>query len=514
MARFIPEWDSDRSSKTISSALLAVGDVPILLGAATLRNSPKLQLKKDIDAVVKRQQFSKSRWGVHVAELKSGRKLYEHNAQAFIIPASNVKIFTAAAVLHNLGPEYRHKTPAEGVGLAPPVLEELRITGRGDATLTASHLAELGSHLRAQGIRLVKRLVISDVPATPSSTWPLEDNISKDSPPTTSVTVNGQVASLLVRPQKVGQPLKVFLVDRAHSKLNVRNETMTVAASEPDRPLTACLDSPSSIVLRGQVQASGASQMVPVGVPDPRMRLGRVMQRVLEDRSISVDSVSFVSSSALASRPHGPWLFDFLSRPLKTLVDRVLRFSDNLYAEALLRTLGADHKQPYPAFVSVPLGMGPGPSPVQLGLKSVHQTCTTHFGVDASGFSLVDGSGLSRGNAASAESVVQVLRGVALKSPYFNVFASCLPVAGVSGTLRNRMKGTCAEGILRAKTGTLTGVSALSGYVHDLSFSIMLNSGMESSAVLRKYIDEVAILIARYPLLAADLHQLSYAPLK
>jgi D-alanyl-D-alanine carboxypeptidase/D-alanyl-D-alanine-endopeptidase (penicillin-binding protein 4) len=135
-----------------------------------------------------------------------------------------------------------------------------------------------------------------------------------------------------------------------------------------------------------------------------------------------------------------------------------------------------------------------------VGLEVVKANLT-QLGVDPANYVLVDGSGLSRRNLVTPEAFVETLRGMA-KTPAGSVYRASLPVAGKSGTLKDRFQNTSAEGIVQAKTGTLTGVVSLSGYVNSpkyepLVFSIIVNQSEQPTTVVRQAIDEIVVLLTR-----------------
>jgi D-alanyl-D-alanine carboxypeptidase/D-alanyl-D-alanine-endopeptidase (penicillin-binding protein 4) len=178
------------------------------------------------------------------------------------------------------------------------------------------------------------------------------------------------------------------------------------------------------------------------------------------------------------------------SPPLAALIQETNQKSNNLYAEALLKRLGM--------FAHTPLE--PSESVTEVGIKTVTQVLTA-LGVDASGYQLVDGSGLSRMNLASPAALVQTLQAMAAQ-PTSRVYRASLAVAGTSGSLANRLRDSPAQGIIQAKTGLLTGVAALSGYITppqyaSLVFSIVLNHAMVPLATQRQAIDDIVVVLAR-----------------
>jgi D-alanyl-D-alanine carboxypeptidase/D-alanyl-D-alanine-endopeptidase (penicillin-binding protein 4) len=166
--------------------------------------------------------------------------------------------------------------------------------------------------------------------------------------------------------------------------------------------------------------------------------------------------------------------------------------SNNLYAESLLRTLQASAKRSPDADANS--------DSADIGLNELKATLT-ELGVDPESYVLADGSGLSRQNLVSPKAIAQTLKLIA-QTKEAAVYRASLPVAGISGTLRRRFNNTAAQGNLQAKTGTLTGVSALSGYLNvpsyqPLVFSIIVNQSDQSTETLRQAIDEIVLLLTR-----------------
>jgi D-alanyl-D-alanine carboxypeptidase/D-alanyl-D-alanine-endopeptidase (penicillin-binding protein 4) len=183
------------------------------------------------------------------------------------------------------------------------------------------------------------------------------------------------------------------------------------------------------------------------------------------------------------------------SPPFSDIAAHTLKPSQNQYTELILRALGKS--QPASPTASIRVGQ----SNEETGLAAV-ESFLHQAGVGESDLALNDGSGLSRNDMITANATVQLLTFMS-KHRYFAAFRDALPIAGVDGTLRSRMRGTPAEGNLRAKTGTLSSVASLSGYVttaagEQLVFSMMLNNYPDANAVRRDSIDAIAILLASF----------------
>jgi D-alanyl-D-alanine carboxypeptidase/D-alanyl-D-alanine-endopeptidase (penicillin-binding protein 4) len=227
-----------------------------------------------------------------------------------------------------------------------------------------------------------------------------------------------------------------------------------------------------------------ASISIGVAIFDPGRYFLQHFQTALTAQGITVaqsrvaDTVSRITSE--------PELASVNSPPLAELVAETNQNSNNLYAEALLRSLGANSNTEGDAD--------------SLGLIAVKQTLTA-LSVNPASYFQADGSGLSRRNLVSPEALVQTLQGMA-QTPEASIFRASLPVAGVSGTLKNRFRDTPVQGNLQAKTGTLTGVVALSGYLTPpkyppLVVSIIVNQSEQPASIIRQNIDEMVVLLAR-----------------
>ena len=184
------------------------------------------------------------------------------------------------------------------------------------------------------------------------------------------------------------------------------------------------------------------------------------------------------------------------SPPFSVIAAQTLKPSQNLYTELILRTLGKVTPPPPPATTSnLPQ------TSEELGLEAVKSFLKT-VGIRPEALVLDDGSGLSRNDMITAEASVQLLTFMS-KHRYASVFRDALPIAGVDGTLRNRLKGTPAENNLRAKTGSLSSAASLSGYMttaagEKLAFSIMANNYPRDFDPRSACIDRIAVLLASF----------------
>lgn len=430
-------------------------------------------------------------WGVLVQTLDgpTNRKtLYAQNPRALLIPASNNKIFTTAAALQRLGAQYQVRTVVTG-NSSGPNLSILRIIGQGDPSLTTPQLITLAQQVRQRGISQVALLIGDDTyfqGAATNPNWEFDDTLQGYGAPVNSLMLNQNGIGVTLFPQRVGQPLRVQLDDPSDAQdWRLDNRSVTVAASQSEFVDVSRDRSARVVYIKGQLRAGSEPELAAASISNPGNYLVQKFRSALTAAGISVAQSTLVRSTP--PPPGEVELASLSSPPLSTWIDETNQESNNIYAEALLKTLG--RVQNSTNLESTASG------------TAAVKTILAALGVDSSQFNMVDGSGLARQNRASAEALVQTLQAIAL-SPDANIFRNSLPVGGVSGTLKNRFRNTPAEGRVQAKTGTISGVVALSGYVTPVNhppvvFSILTNVSGSPSGNVRSAVDQVVVALAR-----------------
>ncbi|WP_445302543.1 D-alanyl-D-alanine carboxypeptidase/D-alanyl-D-alanine endopeptidase [Microcoleus sp. MON2_D5] len=443
------------------------------------------ELGAQVDAIANRPEFSRSRWGILIQPLSSSTTLYSRDATKYFIPASNTKLLTTAAALQKLGADFRIKTSVYSGENG-----SLYVAGRGDPSIAEPQLKSLAQQLKQRGISQVNELIGDDSYFQGSAVnpnWEWEDAQAGYGAPINSLIFNQNAIDLLLSPQALGQPLKVtFAEPKQANQWQLQNNSVTVAQNEPefievgrefDRPI---------IRVSGQLKVGGEPESAYVAVVNPANNFLQQFQQVLAAEGIPVKQALVAS----ASRNLNQELATVESPPLAELVRETNRESNNLYAEVILRLLGkVTDKMPQQQ-----------EDTGEMGLKEL-KTVLTQLGVNPNSYILADGSGLSRHNLISPEALVQTLRLMA-NSPAASIYRQSLPIAGENGTLKNRFNNTPNRVIVQAKTGTLSGVSALSGYIEvpnyePLVFSIIVNQSDLSAAKMRSATDEIVLLLNR-----------------
>ncbi|MEG5032621.1 D-alanyl-D-alanine carboxypeptidase/D-alanyl-D-alanine-endopeptidase [Microcoleus sp. AT3-D2] len=442
-------------------------------------------LGAQVDAIANRPEFSRSRWGILIQPLSSTATLYSRDATKYFIPASNAKLLTTAAALQKLGADFRIKTSVYSGENG-----SLYVSGRGDPSIAEAQLKSLAQQLKQRGISQVNQLIGDDSYFQGSAVnpnWEWEDAQAGYGAPINSLIFNQNAIDLLLSPQAIGQPLKVTFVEaKLANQWQLQNNTVTVAENESefievgrefDRPI---------IRVGGQLKVGAEPESAYVAVVNPANNFLQYFQQALATEGIPVKQALVAS----ASRNLNQELATVESPPLAELVRETNRVSNNLYAEVLLRLLGkVTDKMPVPQ-----------EDTGEMGLKEL-KAVLTQLGVNPNSYRLADGSGLSRHNLITPEALVQTLRLMA-NSPAASIYRQSLPIPGEKGTLKNRFNVTPNRVIMQAKTGTMSGVSALSGYIEvpnyePLVFSIIVNQSDLSTAKMRSATDEIVLLLNR-----------------
>lgn len=470
--------------------------VPVLAQAGSLVEGTTnticpAQLGSAIDHITGRSSFGGVRWGILVQTLDApaNRKtLIARNATTLFAPASNNKLFTTAAALKALGAQYRFRTVVYGDHTASN-LTSLRIIGQGDPSLTTAQLTVLAQQLRQKGIQQVEQLVGDDTyfrGMAINPNWDAEDSLQGYGAPVNSLMLNQNGIGLRLIPQQVGQPLQVQWDDPTDaSNWRISNQSVTVSASGSEYVDAVRVANRPLIRVSGQLRFGSEAEPIAVSIPNPGNYLIDKFRAVLADANITIQRATVVKMT-----PAPPGLVELAaveSAPLAQLLIETNRESNNTYAEALLKTLGA--KQ-----------FADSQNATSSGIAAVKATLSP-LGTNPAGYSMVDGSGLASRDRAAPEALVQTLQAMA-QPPDAQVFRGSLAVAGVNGTLKNRFRNTVAQGRLQGKTGTISGVVALSGYLTppnypDVAFSILTNYSGASTNTVRGAVDEIVLVLTR-----------------
>jgi serine-type D-Ala-D-Ala carboxypeptidase/endopeptidase (penicillin-binding protein 4) len=423
-----------------------------------------------LDSIFQDTLFANAHWGVLVRSLETGETLYARNAGRMFVPASNMKIVTAAAALEALGPDYRYRTrvAANGPVRNGELRGDLVVIGGGDPTISQRFHEDVrtvfrawADSLRAHGVTRITGDVIGnddvfdDVPL--GRGWAWDDAQDSYSAEVSGLQLNEGYVTLLIGATAPGanvhgtpdpQVAFVLAYPAAPGWVTVENH-VTLRGPDSVANLTVQrAEAGSGIVVRGSVPVDTVVQEE-VSIRNNTRFFAAALRQALLEAGIAVGGGSLDADDEPArGKPANPTvLFTHTSPPMREILAGFMKPSQNQIGEMLLKTLGREHR-----------GMGTAAAGV-----SVVDSLARAWELPPRQLAQADGSGLSRYNLVAPAFLVALLEREA-RSPHFAVFYEALPVGGRDGTLANRMRGTPAEGNVRAKTGTLSGVRALSGY--------------------------------------------------
>jgi len=476
-------------------------------GATTLT-----ELRHRIGTLISDRKFASAQWGVKIVESESGTVVFEHNAGQLFSPASNSKLYTVALGLDRLGVDYRIRTSLYASARPNPdgVLEgDLIVYGRGDPTINGRlnggdllrAMRPLVSALTNAGVRQVNGNLIGDTSFIRGpefgSGWSWDDQFYYYGAEISALTVNDNLVSCTVLPGAAeGAPCEVAF-DPPTRLTTVHNRSRTVARDGARSIRLIRLPSRNELYITGELPREGIPFRAEVTVHDPAALFLELFASALAAQGVSLAGTNRVVSWLDEDRRAVGSLVELgyvESLPLRDIAREIQKPSQNLYTDLLLAHVGERSRTE-----ETP----PDLTSEELGIREL-----TRFlgaaGVPPGHVLFEEGSGLSRNNLTTPAATIALLRHMN-EHKAADAYLQSLPVAGVDGTLRNRMNGTAAAGKVRAKTGTLRWANSLSGYVttasgEKLLFALMLNRfhGAGGSRSARAELDAIAIELAAF----------------
>jgi D-alanyl-D-alanine carboxypeptidase/D-alanyl-D-alanine-endopeptidase (penicillin-binding protein 4) len=488
---------SSRSSAAIVALLLCLISVPLTA------QSPLELLQHDIDAIVSAPELERGFWGVLVKAVDRNETLYARNATKLMMPASTMKVVTLAAAAEKLGWDYTYTTRVFTTGkIVDGVLQgDLIVVGAGDPSIddwdgAATELfAGWATELQTSGIHAIRGRIIGDDNLFDDDGygfgWSWDDMARSFSAGVSALQFNEGSVQLRIAPgRSIGSKAAVTVVPD-FSGLTIVNHLLTEPAGGAPSIVRRRLPGSSRLEIRGSVPMRMRPVSETASVENPTLYFVTALRRALVAGGIDVRGPA-VDIDDLDSPPtHNAAapLITYQSPPLSMLATTMMKLSQNLYAETLLKTIGIDS-------VDHPTGTA------EAGLATVRSVVQS-WNIDPAGMIQADGSGLSRYNYITPETMVAVLTHVEHDERLRNLFEATLPVAGRDGTLENRMRGTAADGNARVKTGSLTNVRAMAGFVKSadgdtLAFAVFANNYENSSSVIMSAFDSIVARLAAF----------------
>ena len=499
------------------------------------KTSPSVvRFRNDIQAALADPNAQKAFLGVLIVDAVTKRPIYELNADHYFTPASNTKLFTTVLAMTTLGPDYRFRTTIETRGTLDAegrLRGDLVFVGRGDPDFSNRRipydaknpidgpsdkpLAEMVDAIVAKGVKEIDGDVVADDSYFPYEPypdgWAIGDMPEDYGAAVSAICFDDNGLDIKVTPgDHVGAAAWVTVEPWPAYDVYDYSVTTGAADSSPDFH-TVAEPGPKKFLIRGSVPLGHATMDLPAAMPDPADYTAHVLKQMLQARGIRITGEARAQHAPpppenppseiqpvppASSATQSLVLAEHDSPPLIEIVRVLNKVSENLHAEILLRTVAKEKT---------------GVGSLAGGLK-IEQEFLTSVGVPLGDVLVDDGSGLSRENLVTPRAVVTLLE-YARQQPWGDAFVTTLPVAGVDGTLDNRMKGTAAEGRVRAKTGSVERTQAVSGYAdtirgEHLIFSMFDNHNGGPSREASKVLDLIAAAMV------ADLGESAKKPLK
>ena len=479
------------------TAVRAAAALALVIGAAPSSADPSARrLARALDPIVARKELAAGWWGVEVRSLSSGRTLYARNATQAFRPASTMKLVTTAAALDVLGSAARLRTTLETAGRQDAlgrILGDVYLVGRGDPELSArfspgrptAAFEEMADALVSAGVKRIEGRLVGHEGAFAGDRrggdWTWEDLAWGYGTEVSALAFEDSVVTLRLAPgEREGDPAWLDVAP-AGDTLAVRCTVTTAPAGAEEGVRLEREPATNDVTLTGAVPIGGKWEGE-LAVADPARHATAAFAAVLAAKGVRAMGGVATTRDAL---PAGSRVLAAHESPtVAEIVRAVNKESQNLHAEMLLRLVGLKQK---------------GEGSEEKGHEAVVEMLD-RLGVPHEGWRLTDGSGLARTDLLTPHGLVVLLAAMD-RHPESASFRASLPVAGRDGTLEKRMRGTAAEGNVTAKTGTLSLVNALAGYVttrggERLAFAVVVNNHADRGREAVRAIDDVAAGLA------------------
>ncbi len=446
---------------------------------------------------------NKGEWGMLIVDAVTRETLYEKNADAFFVPASNMKLLTTALALETLSPDYRFRTTIETNGrLVNGILHgDLVLVGRGDPNLSNRKfpydtkeefdgpperaLSELAEQVAARGVKELYGDIVGDDSYFPRERypngWEIDDMVWEYGAAISALVVNDNTVTLTLTPGEKAGEVVLGSMEPATPEIAVKNEVSTIGAKEKGELRLTREPGTDAVVVSGTMADASTPRKLVLAVQEPAQHAAVILARLLANHGVILHGKVRANHELDPAEAARTVLAEHLSIPLGDTVKLVNKISQNLHTEVLLRTAARQQ--------------GRWETPEEL--QKFPEAFYAKAGIAAGDVIQTDGSGLSRHDMVTPRAFVTMLQ-YAQKQSWFAPYYASLPVAGVDGTLTERMKNAGLTGKIHAKTGSVTHVRTLSGYAETsggrrLIFSFLSNNQGGSSKEIHEAIDGLCL---------------------
>ena len=486
------------SSRRCAAALVALACSAVLSAQSAVPVPPRSldQLRHDIDAILGSPLLQHGLWGVVIKPVDRDETWYAKNGNTLMMPASTLKVVTLAAAAEKLGWDFRFETKVFAVGTVSggTLHGDLVVVGSGDPSLddwdgNATRLFDdWATQLKAAGITAIEGRIVGDDNAFDDETigfgWAWDDLPAGFAAGVSALQFNEGNVQLRLGPGDAVGDKAIATISPSFAGLTLKNMIVTGPPDSVGNVTRRRLPGSSRLELRGSLPLRGRPYSQTASVDNPTLYFVSALRAslVADGVAVSGPAVDIDDLPSPPSRDRLAPLITYQSPPLSMLATTMMKLSQNQFAEAFFKTVGGGTAE---------------------AARMAERDTLQSWGIDPATIVLADGSGLSRFNYITPETMVAVLTHVAQTERLRAAYQSTLPIAGRDGTLELRMKGTLAEGRAFVKTGSMNGVRTAAGYVQTadgqmLVFAILANNFANSSAVINAATDEIIVRLASY----------------
>ena len=492
-----------------ASSLMVLFLVLPLSAVQAQRTTTPEALTREITATLDDPAFAEAFWGVLVVNLDTGDTLYERDSQKRFVPASTQKLVTTASALTLLGPDFQYTTRlyTDGAVRAGSLLGDLVIRGAGDPTLGSDRFGDeplavfraWADSLRTAGITRIAGDIVGDdnvFDDTPYGLgWAWDDFVYGYGAETSGLTFQEGTIAMTVQGTRSGARARLLWEPLLTDYITVENDSRTRRAGVRVKEGYARELSSNRFVITTEVPAGGEDEEA-LAVHNPTRYTAHTLRLVLLGRGIAVEGTAIDADDRLPPPRYDRMtpVASHTSPPLAAIVKETNQRSNNLYAEHLLRTLGAQFYQ----------GREEEPGSIEAGVEALAPVLM-EAGIDPETLQLVDGSGLSFMNRLTPQALVRLLTFMARHPDpaVREAFLASLPVGGESGTLAGRYRSGAARGNVQAKTGYVNSARTLAGYVttargERVAFALLCNDYASPTRRVNEAQDEIVEALAQY----------------
>jgi len=471
-------------------------------------DNPRNHLERELKLLENNPGMKHASWGIYVVDVTSNRTIAARNENQLLVPASTIKILTTASAIKMLGSDFRFETILAHTGFVDSsglLVGDLIIKGSGDPSFMSTMLHDSLSQervfekwlsgLQQAGIKQVSGRIFADESVFDQELiprkWLWEDMGNYFGAGASGLTANENMYTVFFQPgDTLGQPAKVAGTNPTIPGLDFINQVTSGPPDSGDRVFIFGAPYQMQRTLKGTVPLGSRNFPVRGSIPDPPMFVAASFGEFLNRQGIrqhySPMSARTASMSGISRQEITGKISSWRSPAVVSLAAHANLHSVNTYTENFVNIIGARLK---------------GQGSTNAGIDTIIGFWKSQ-GVDVGGMFLFDGSGLAPSNRVTVKQLAQILS-IMANDPHFEQYQSGFPLAGRSGSIANQFIGTPSEGVLRAKSGTLTNVRGFAGYTRTakgrlLAFAVLVNHFQGPSATLRTHLVHIMDAITRY----------------